>query len=452
MSETWPRVGIGRVLPPIALGLALGLACSQQPLLTAVGVAGALVVVACVAQPRWLVLLMFLGILFDRLGLTSIRVANFPITASKLTVLGSLALWGLHVALSRSRLLRWHPVMSGLMGLALATAVGIAVANSMTNGRFALFGIVMMTVLVGLVYTSLADVSLNGLYRVLSLALVGVLILSLARGGGVGEAARSSGTMGDPNEWATMVLLLTPLLLGGLADDRHILARGLRLALIGLGPLAVLHSGSRAALVVGLLILPACVWILRKRGSELVIVGLLAVVAAPFLLNVDVALRRFDSLVMNLTGTAVVADASLDERTELFHQARDLFLDHWLIGVGPGNFAEATGFVTLTGRVRPAHNTYLEIASEQGLVGLIPTAVLAGIVGWTLWQAIRDAPSALHRNRLVGASLGLMGVALMAASLGLLTFSMAYLALGFTLAVVAQSEAARARVGRVEFT
>ncbi|MDP2307730.1 MAG: O-antigen ligase family protein [Pseudomonadota bacterium] len=422
-----------------ALGLAIGFGLSVQPTLTAVALVGIGVALLGVAYPAVLVALMFLGMLFDRLGVTGMKVSDFPVTASKLSVIASISLWGVRAAATRSRAVRWHPVLTSMVVVVAVTGICIAAANSLTLGRFNLYGLAMMTVLVALVYAALAEIQLQPLYRFLALALSAALLASLWRSGGVGEAARASGTMGDPNEWASTVLLLTPFVLGGLADDPSRLARPLRLALVVLAPLSILLSASRAALLVTLVVGPASIYLLRRHRGELAACGITAAVAAPLVVDLDTALVRFRLLLANLQGGAKTPDQSFEERSELLRQGLDLFREHWFIGAGPGRFASATGFVSHTGRLRPAHNTYLEIASEQGVVGLLAMGIFVVSVAMALRRAYLDTRSPRDRNRLLGVAFGLFALGLMAATLGLLTFSMAYLVLGFGLAVIYQA-------------
>jgi len=435
------RLAQDRGVVAITLGLLLGLAVTQQPVLVPLAVVGAAVALGCVAWPPAMIGLIFVSILFDKLGVTGVDVARFPITASKLAVLGSLGLWTVHVLLTRTRLLRWHPVLSAMLACVASTGVTLAIAGSMKHGRFALIGLAMMTVMVALVYAVLAERALQTFFRLLGLAWTAALAASLAGGrGGAGEAARATGTFGDANEWATMVLLITPLILGALVDDEHPAVRPLRMAIIGLAPLAVLLTGSRSALVAGLLVGPGILWLLWSRRGELAACAGAGLLAAPFLANLDTAIVRFRALLDTLSGRAVVRDSSLSERSELFRQAQDLFLDNWLVGAGPGNFERASGFISVDGRFRPAHNTYLEIASEQGLVGLVPMVIFIGMVGLTLYRGYQHAHSLRARHRVVGGALSVVAVALMAATLGLLTFSMAYLVLGVSLALAYQAQ------------
>lgn len=418
----------------------LGVMVAAQPKLAALGVAGLAVALAGAMRPSLLVVLMFLGMLFDRLGLTGMKIGAFPVTASKLSVLGSIGLWIVHCVFTGVKPVRWHPVLSAMLGVVAVTGLTIALSNSMAQGKFTLYGLLMMTVLVALVYASLAEARLLPLYKIVALAFTFALLASV-RGGGSG---RATGTMGDPNEWAAAVLLLTPFLLGGLADDDALTGRALRLALLLLAPLCVLRSESRTALVVGLACSPAWIFMLRRNRSELAAVGATAALAAPFLLDLDAALYRFHQLVRNLQGAAVVHDDSLEERSELFRQGKQLFYDHWLIGAGPGNFSTATGFISHTGSFRPAHNTYLEIASEQGVVGLIPVGIFIVTLALSIRGAYRFATRPSDRSRVLGLGIGLTAFGLMAATLNMLTFAMAYLVLGFGLAVVHQTTRGRA--------
>jgi len=436
----------GRTLPlssafPAGLGGFFGLALAVKPLLVVAGLIGGGIALVGMLYPTTLVGFMFMAVLFDRLGVTGMNIAAFPITASKLSVLAGLGLWTARVGLGRDPLLRWHPVFFGMLSVVVMTAAMVAYHDCLASGKYILFGLGMMTVLVAFVYTVLAEARLDWLFRFLAMVLVTVCLLSMAPSGG----GRASGPLGDPNEWGTLVLLLTPAILGGLAGDHHPLARPLRMALFLLAPLVILRSGSRSAFVVCVAIVPCCIYLLRRHRGELIASAGLAAIVAPFAMGLSSTVDRIVSLIGNLNGQAVIPDTSLDERSELFHQGWDLFQDHWLLGSGPGTFPQATGFLSTMGEFRPAHNSYMEVACEQGLVGLTPFVILAGIVALTLWRGYRYARDEAAENRVLGVSFGLGSVVLMAGTLGLLTFSMAYLTLGLALAIVAQAEGTHAR-------
>ena len=136
----------------------------------------------------------------------------------------------------------------------------------------------------------------------------------------------------------------------------------------------------------------------------------------------------------------MIEDVSLTERRLLLEQGLQVFRDHWLLGAGPGNGPMASGYTSLTGRLRPVHNSYLEVASEQGIIGLLFMSMFLGAVAWTMYTGLRRSPRGAHQNRIIGLVTGMAALALMASTLGLLTFAMAYLMLGFGLAVVHHAE------------
>ncbi|MDG1482893.1 MAG: O-antigen ligase family protein [Myxococcota bacterium] len=425
-------------LPLAALGAVFGLAISQQPLLTLLGILSILIGLVCIARPYLLISLMFSGILFDRLGETGVSFDAFPITASKLTVLASIAAWGVHVLLSRTRPLLWHPVLTAMSAMVLVTAVQLVLTDTLSVGKFNLAAGGMMTILVALTYTILASRPLQPLYRYMGALFLGALVLTVVATRTA--TGRSSGTMGDPNEWATIVLLLTPILLGGLVDDTRPVYRLVRMALLLLAPLVILMSMSRTALAVGLLITPACVLLFRERRRELGTCLAAALAGTPLVVDLEQMLFRVRQLIVNLKGGAVIEDVSLTERRLLLEQGLQVFRDHWLLGAGPGNGPMASGYTSLTGRLRPVHNSYLEVASEQGIIGLLFMSMFLGAVAWTMYTGLRRSPRGAHQNRIIGLVTGMAALALMASTLGLLTFAMAYLMLGFGLAVVHHAE------------
>lgn len=435
------RALVGRVEAPVRLGLALllGVLVAVQVKLAIVAAGAALLGVLGFSAPPMLVGGMYAGMLFDRLGATGSKLGDFPITASKLTVLGSIGLWAVRSLITRERLFRWHPVYTSMLGMMAGMAVSIAWNDSLEHGKFPLYGLGMMMMMMLLIHAILAEVPLEPLVRFLAVVLLAALVAGMRHPFVEGAEGRESGTMGDPNEWATTIVLLSPVLLGVLVDDPHPLARPLRMGLVALAPLGVLRSESRAALVVTAAILPGCLYLMRRRRGEVLACLVGAVLAAPVVIDLDLAFDRFWNLVGSFQGSAPKFDESFEERSELFRQAVQLFADNWIIGAGPGMFESATGFVSHLGTLRPAHNTYLEIASEQGIVGLIPTSFFMATVAWTLHGAWMGATRERDRNRVLGAALGLGAFALMAATLGLFTFAMGWLVLGIVLAIVHQA-------------
>ena len=72
--------------------------------------------------------------------------------------------------------------------------------------------------------------------------------------------------------------------------------------------------------------------------------------------------------------TGARADTSVVHRLLLLRSAIDVFLRNPIFGVGLGNFEAIAGRYTTTPMV--CHNTYLEVASNLGLIGFIPFMLL----------------------------------------------------------------------------
>ena len=117
---------------------------------------------------------------------------------------------------------------------------------------------------------------------------------------------------------------------------------------------------------------------------------------APVVAGVSLAL-----LVVVVAGAALVMHSSarpqwlfresLSPRRDVFDAGVSLFRDHPLFGSGPGTFSlaypEYSGEYPI--HAVHAHNGFLQLADDAGVVGLAALAVLLGTLGWLLWQSYR---------------------------------------------------------------
>ena len=79
------------------------------------------------------------------------------------------------------------------------------------------------------------------------------------------------------------------------------------------------------------------------------------------------------------------------DRLNLYHKAVGMIGEHPLLGHGIGSFYLSSPRYAKTGDHYAeipnfAHNVFLQIAAEQGVV---VAALFAGLVGWTLWRGVR---------------------------------------------------------------
>ncbi|MEO8287343.1 MAG: O-antigen ligase family protein [Chloroflexota bacterium] len=207
------------------------------------------------------------------------------------------------------------------------------------------------------------------------------------------EAPRPGGTIGDANYYGQNLLLVLPF--------------GLYLASRGRKPLG------RLAGVVATMVLIAAVIFTYSRGDLLALVAIVFAALLykkpplPLILSGLVLLglllsflpttyfARLSALVEIAGGnrSAIIAESSLRGRAGAVAAAVGMFADHPILGVGRNNYPlyeldyVAGTSLALKSQGIPPHDLYLEIAAEQGVVGLI---VMAGIL-LTAAQALREA-------------------------------------------------------------
>jgi putative inorganic carbon (hco3(-)) transporter len=197
---------------------------------------------------------------------------------------------------------------------------------------------------------------------------------------GVRVAGMVRGIFGNPNDLATALNLLLPLAaLLGLTSRG--LARWFYFACAGVLALGVVATFSRA----GFLGLLACtgvlLWKAGRHQRAWTVLGAL-VLAGVFLLVVP---NGYGDRVGTIFGAAEDKTGSADERRELLKRAAWVALHHPVIGVGMGNFH------IYSIREKVAHNAYLEIAAELGLLGLLAYLGLLWSPFRTLWRIEREA-------------------------------------------------------------
>jgi O-antigen ligase len=249
-----------------------------------------------------------------------------------------------------------------------------------------------------------------------ALGTVGAILFERGVETGLTMDFRATGTFEDPNAFATYLILSLPLTL--LA--RHLTGRSLlswHLIPILAGTVA---SFSRGALV-GIAGVLALLCLLAFRDHALRALRIVAAlgVGATAVLVLDGAISTV------FQGSRGVSFGE-DVRFRLWEAAIDVFLHAPVTGVGLGQFITASRDLLGSAGGVLAHNTYLSVLAEGGLVGsaLLLVLPIIAVVG-----LVRRGDTAAHLILASGA-----GVALMAVSLNLQNFRPIWMLLALAVA------------------
>src|SRR6202040_3556774 len=210
-----------------------------------------------------------------------------------------------------------------------------------------------------------------------------------ATSSGPGVQFRSAGPIGEPNRYAQVLVVLLPLVALRFRRER---SRALRWFALACGALifgGMMLTFSRGAMFTAVVIfgLLACFRFIRPLHVVVAALGLSLLVLAldPHTALRFASLEGVKTLLTHKTagyseptqGQTAVPDGSIAKRYELNVAAWHVFLDHPVLGVGPGHFAayyslaygNRVGLVELLKKYR-GHNLYFETLAETGILGL----------------------------------------------------------------------------------
>ncbi len=230
-----------------------------------------------------------------------------------------------------------------------------------------------------------------------------------------GRFMRAYGTFEQPNPFAGYFGLIIPVALG---TALTVLLRGRAarpaqhlwdLATVGVAAsalvamlAALLMSWSRgawlgvgAAMVVTIIVQSRRAFILSMIAAFILtfVVLLSSINVIP-----DVIAERFSGIgdyfgVFDVRGVRVDdANYAIVERMAHWQAAVEMFVDQPVLGVGIGNYEVIYPVYALPRWADPlghAHNYYLNVAAETGLVGLVSYLILWGAALWQAWRAVR---------------------------------------------------------------
>lgn len=202
---------------------------------------------------------------------------------------------------------------------------------------------------------------------------------------------RLAGPIGEKNRYAQIMLMLVPIGFMAFIAERRLILRLAALGSAGLTAMAMALTFSRGAAVAAGVVLLAMVVLRYIRLRYLVAaLGIAAVVlvAVPQYADRVLTLGSVASLLSEDTAGSGADNSLLSRATENL-TAINVFADHPLVGVGPGQFSEyyrqysdQIG-ISVRAQDREAHNLYLGLAAEAGSLGLAAfvVAVVVTLVG-----------------------------------------------------------------------
>lgn len=207
---------------------------------------------------------------------------------------------------------------------------------------------------------------------------------------GATEGNRISGPIGDPNFFAQIMVVVVPLALNQLFAEKNILLKLLAGVTFALATLAVIFTFSRGGFLAMAVAVAVLALYRRPKLWEVLALILMAIILVRFVPNPFI--DRLSTVTDMLTGQASVKEeVSFRGRASELIVAVRMFADHPILGVGVGNYpayyqqySRSVGLDPRT-EARQAHNLFLEITSELGLVGilvflLILAAVFRGVL------------------------------------------------------------------------
>lgn len=230
---------------------------------------------------------------------------------------------------------------------------------------------------------------------------------------------RIAGPIGDPNFYGQILLVLIPLALERLWHENSLVLRILAGWALAVCLLSTIFTFSRGAFLGLIIIAVLSIWHYRIRFVPLLITILLGSVLLQFVPEqYTERVQTMTNLIPGLSQEDARHDSSFRGRLSETQAGWRMFKEHPLLGVGLNNYAvhyqKYSRQLGIDSRLedRAAHNLYLEIAAETGLLGLTVFGTLLAFTFHSLaktYHALDQAGQWHEANMLRAFTIGLIG-------------------------------------------
>jgi O-antigen ligase len=431
-SRIRPAVAIALT---IAASLGIGAAAAQEPILAIAGVLALLGAVAVAIRPEAAVLIV-IGLIYSNAPTVLVTFHSVPVAIAAFVPLILAAPLAYEILVSRRKIVltpampwialflivqilsaitaRDVPDATDSLGTFLSEGIGLylLVTNSVRSPEL-LRLIIWVLLLVGAAlgalsfYQQVTETYNNSYF---GFAQTEAAQTGLTETG----IARLAGPIGEKNRYAQVMLMLIPLGVLQMTAERHRWLKIVALGCVVLAAIAVALTFSRGAALAAAVVLLAMVALRYVRVTHLVAAAVLIAVvfvAVPAYSVRLTSLADLSALLSEEPASSGTDNSLLSRATENLTALR-VFADHPILGVGPGQFpayyrdyADDIG-VSVRAADRQAHNLYLGIAAETGILGLV--AFLGAVVATLIQLARARARSLATRPDLAAMAAGFM--------------------------------------------
>jgi putative inorganic carbon (HCO3(-)) transporter len=375
------------VVVPLLVAATLGVLAGFAPLPVLLGLLALAACAAVVLRLDWVALLLVVVSVFE----------DYAARVEPSAVKGLAVLLVLAWVVRRCRGRLYDGPRSPLLVAALGFAVVLLLATALhNNGQAGLDVLLRYAGFLGVLFV-LADAMRGGGLRPERLAQVYVAACAVAAFCGlltfaVGADRRVGGPIGDPNDFAFFLL---PAVALGVAVRRTTQRRWPWDVATVVVLVAIFGTLSRGALVglAAMVVIAVVTGTVRLRSAAAltaVVAVVTGLVALTFPALVSVSLQQKD----------FVAQQNVSERLDLWTAAAAMTVEHPVLGMGPGAFALHHGeFLTslpddVNHPLDVAHNTWLELSSELGVLGLVAFVAMLAVAFAQAWSVRRHDPVA----------------------------------------------------------